>query len=98
MTAPKFSILPTAQLLFSPDTVTNDEGLLSDYCNEIKDQHMQLGICLSYDPVDDHTTEVIKDTMLLLASLYEKLHNILQERDECLEEYAKAEHIEGADA
>ena len=81
------SQLETVQYLLTPDAVSGDGGYLFNLLEEVKDAHIQLGVCLAYDCCERNTPKVVSNAMRVLGIIYGQLNEVLIERDAYLKNH-----------
>lgn len=76
----ELSVLPSINALLDHTDETNPQySLLSGFCNEFREAHMELGICVANDCDDFDCVDRIRKVMNILAESYRTFNEIVEE-------------------
>ena len=59
-----------------------DDGMLSILVQQLKESHIELGICISDNCMNEDAPELVQNAMNLMAVIYDSLRGILKEQEQ----------------
>lgn len=59
-----------------------DDSMLSILVQQLKDSHIELGLCISDNCMNEEAPELVQNAMNLMAVIYDSLKGILKEQEQ----------------
>ena len=75
------TIYPQLREFLGREDKNLDESMLSIYVQSLKESHIELGICVSENCLNEDATEIVQKAMNLMAEMYDSLKRILREQE-----------------
>ena len=72
---------PVLREFLGMDNDNLDDSMLSIIVQQLKDSHIELGLCISDNCMNEEAPEIVQNAMNLMAVIYDSLKGILKEQE-----------------